>query len=446
MQPPTSTTFSSTKTGRIDFDIIVSTLHDSQGVLRELYGLQLIELTFELLYLGCRFPAIEGVISSTELNPSTPLNRSCRLSSEHLPLDSQLCITVRFPLSGEAISGSLDLFDLDGRLPSGPRAVFLWRGESALPSPSTKAFEAAGDGRLRGALGDAAGAAASLLPVLDIEIRRVGSVKQVPPPPATTGGVPRNAALDAFLMAAETRRGDSTPDEEQSLRIAAALGQHNLAPLDEETAHLFRRFGRYLTRQPRALVKYILSADWQREDLIDSNLSLIDEWRLPGVDDALFLLSRRFSLGGGDLAPGTVGGRGGPGPQGLDAARRKAREALKRLPSADFCRILPQLCASLRYESTDAPLLQLIADRVADNADAAARVYWLLMVEFSAAQGYSKVLYDRAQMDWLSALMDRKASAGESLLRVNALVAMRAEMAHFVEKTGGANKTEKTVF
>ena len=52
----------------------------------------------------------------------------------------------------------------------------------------------------------------------------------------------------------------------------------------------------YLSDNPEALPKFLKSAKWTNRKFSDEALSLIEKWSPAKYDDALYLLSRTFSI------------------------------------------------------------------------------------------------------------------------------------------------------
>lgn len=123
---------------------------------------------------------------------------------------------------------------------------------------------------------------------------------------------------------------------------------YNFSP--EEKAE-FWKFRYYLKEINSALPKFLISVNWQINNNIDIALQFIREWALVDYDDALFLLSRKFSAN--DIYPSDLIIQNDKKALVLRAIRDYAVKSIsqEKIDKIEF--LILQLVSSLRYEPLD---------------------------------------------------------------------------------------------
>ncbi|KUI54127.1 Phosphatidylinositol 3-kinase, root isoform [Cytospora mali] len=141
-------------------------------------------------------------------------------------------------------------------------------------------------------------------------------------------------------------------------------------PLSPEEKDLIWKFRYHLTRDKRALTKFVKSVNWQDQSEAKQAVQVLGRWTEIDIDDALELLGPTF-----------------------DNATVRAY-AVKRLHKADDDELLLyllQLCQGLKFEhiptesnqevSQESSLAQFLISRAASNFILGNYFYWYLMVE-----------------------------------------------------------------
>jgi len=164
---------------------------------------------------------------------------------------------------------------------------------------------------------------------------------------------------------------------------------HNLLPEEKDLVWKFRY---HLTRDKRALTKFVKSVNWQDQAESRQAVQVLGRWTEIDVDDALELLGPTFDN---------------------QAVRAYAVERLRKADDHELLLYLLQLVQALKFEhistessqetTHDSSLARFLISRAANNFMLGNYFYWYLMVECddnSADQGHDiqsmfrKVAYD----------------------------------------------------
>ncbi|KAH6651865.1 phosphatidylinositol 3 [Truncatella angustata] len=171
--------------------------------------------------------------------------------------------------------------------------------------------------------------------------------------------------------------------------IMAYSPTHSLTPEEKDLVWKFRY---HLTKDKRALTKFIKSVNWQDQSESKQAIQVMAKWTEIDVDDALELLGPTFD------AP---------------AVRAYSVDRLRKADDNELLLYLLQLVQALKFEhvptDTNQPALEssslasFLISRAVENFTLATYFYWYLVVEYddkSPEQGqevrtmYAKVLHD----------------------------------------------------
>ncbi|KAK6072696.1 phosphatidylinositol 3-kinase catalytic subunit [Seiridium cupressi] len=171
--------------------------------------------------------------------------------------------------------------------------------------------------------------------------------------------------------------------------IMAYSPTHSLTPEEKDLVWKFRY---HLTKDKRALTKFIKSVNWQDQSESKQAIQVMAKWTEIDVDDALELLGPTFD------AP---------------AVRAYSVDRLRKADDNELLLYLLQLVQALKFEhvptDTNEPTLEssslafFLISRAVENFTLATYFYWYLVVEYddkSPEQGqevrtmYAKVLHD----------------------------------------------------
>ena len=86
------------------------------------------------------------------------------------------------------------------------------------------------------------------------------------------------------------------PSKTQLLKIKELLKRSNFGSIEAQKLALFWKYRYYLRDFPEALPKFLKSVRWTVPKVAEEAKELIPQWKPVSYDDALFLLSRTFSI------------------------------------------------------------------------------------------------------------------------------------------------------
>ncbi|KAI5651655.1 phosphoinositide 3-kinase family, accessory domain (PIK domain) domain-containing protein [Phthorimaea operculella] len=143
-------------------------------------------------------------------------------------------------------------------------------------------------------------------------------------PPAT----PLTAAEQDLLW--KFRRRDAKPTASERDQLSAIVAAPPATPLTAAEQDLLWKFRFYLSSHRRALTKFLECVNWNRPGEVRQALSMMKQWAPMDVEDALELLTPKFSH---------------------PSVRKYAISRLKQAPDEDLLLYLLQLVQALKYEN-----------------------------------------------------------------------------------------------
>jgi phosphatidylinositol 3-kinase len=198
------------------------------------------------------------------------------------------------------------------------------------------------------------------------------------------------------------------PDTLEKYKIDDVLAQPPGRPLSREDRELLWRFRGELTKEGRALTRFLKCVDWS--DVMESHLAteLMGRWAKIAIADALELLSPDYPV---------------------DSVRAHAVEALQSTSDEELLPFLLQLVQALRYEHTvtESCLAEFLVGRATKSPSIASALYWYLCAELedptfaeTAAQVQTMLLAKTSSASSSSAVSAMRAvpsTSGSSRLR-----------------------------
>jgi phosphatidylinositol 3-kinase len=180
-------------------------------------------------------------------------------------------------------------------------------------------------------------------------------------------------------------------------------------PLSDQEKDMIWRFRHFLTRDKRALTKFVKSVNWADQKEAREASQMLPKWTPIDVDDALELLGPNFDH---------------------PAVRAYAVDRLRRSSDDELLIYLLQLVQALRYERrasgdgkdgetiADSSLASFLIGRAVQNFRLGSYLHWYLMVEFedrSPQQDAQRALFGQVEFDFMNELA--KTAEGEQSRR-----------------------------
>lgn len=163
--------------------------------------------------------------------------------------------------------------------------------------------------------------------------------------------------------------------------------------LNSDEKDMIWKFRFYLTRDKRALTKFVKSVTWSDTSEIKAAVSLIPKWTEIDVDDALELL--------------------GPGVHNMEV-RAYAVDRLEAADDEELQLYLLQLVQALKFEAitpdgqldaiNESSLAKFLVKRACDNDVLGSFLHWYLVVETEDPNGDWKKLYSKIAWEFQVAL------------------------------------------
>ena len=184
------------------------------------------------------------------------------------------------------------------------------------------------------------------------------------------------------------------------------------------------RFRHFLTRDKRALTKFVKSVNWTDQKEAREAAQMLPKWVPIDVDDALELLGPNFDH---------------------PAVRAYAVDRLRKSSDDELLIYLLQLVQALRYETrpsveaqedvvADSSLAAFLIGRATHNFRLGSYLHWYLMVEFedrSPQQDVQRALFGKVEFDFMNEL--EKTSEGQQsrkyLLRQGEMIRVLSKIA-----------------
>lgn len=172
--------------------------------------------------------------------------------------------------------------------------------------------------------------------------------------------------------------------------------------LKDEEKDLIWKFRHYLSRDKRALTKYVKSTDWRSEAEVRMLTQMLPKWTEIDIDDALELL--------------------GPTVHN-PAVRAYAVDRLRKADDEELLLYLLQLVQALKFEpiqpqtedvstAEDSSLARFLVTRAADSFLLGNYLHWYLMVECSdnspQQEPVHRKLFAKVEYDFMTELMKRE--------------------------------------
>ncbi|TVY83938.1 Nodule isoform of Phosphatidylinositol 3-kinase [Lachnellula suecica] len=208
--------------------------------------------------------------------------------------------------------------------------------------------------------------------------------------------------------------------------------------LTTEEKDLIWRYRHHLTRDKRALTKFVKSVNWQDQGESRQAVQILDKWTGVDVDDALELLGPNFDN---------------------PAVRAYAVDRLRMSDDDELLLYLLQLVQALKFESIspdsdathNSSLAQFLIQRATNNFMLGNYFHWYLMVECddqSEDQGAEcRKLYAKVEYDFLTELVKLPGGAEtrKTLLRQAELIAVLSKISGDIKVSRDAisRKVEK---
>ncbi|GIK00246.1 phosphatidylinositol (PI) 3-kinase [Aspergillus viridinutans] len=192
--------------------------------------------------------------------------------------------------------------------------------------------------------------------------------------------------------------------------------------LTAEEKDLVWRFRYYLTREKRALTKFVKSVNWRDAGEAQQAVEILPKWTEIDVDDALELLGPTFDN---------------------TAVRSYAVDRLRKADDEELLLYLLQLVQALKYEESsrgdtegaahDSSLANFLITRAANNFKLGNYLHWYLMVECDDTSpgtlSTQRRLFARVEYYFMAELEQVSPEHRKTLLRQGELVAVLTKIA-----------------
>ena len=200
-------------------------------------------------------------------------------------------------------------------------------------------------------------------------------------------------------------------------------------PLNSEEKDLVWKFRHHLTREKRALTKFIKSVAWQDHSEVRQAIQLLPKWTEIEVDDALELLGPTFDH---------------------PAVRAYAVERLRKADDEELLMYLLQLVQALKFEKVDgeaaqdSSLASFLISRATRSFMLGNYLHWYLMVECddqspSQSKDHRK-LFAKVAYEFMTKLteIDGGAELRKQLLRQGELITVLSKLSNDLSKIGSS--------
>ena len=169
------------------------------------------------------------------------------------------------------------------------------------------------------------------------------------------------------------RREGLKPNSAEARSLAAILRYPPLKPLTYEDKQLLWNFASYLTKNARALPKFLQSIDWADSEEVKYAMAMVARWEPVAPEDALLLLGKDFPS---------------------EHVRKYAVEQLKRAGDDMLVVYLIELVQAMRNEAraTEKYLSLFLIDRACRNDVLGSYFFWYLTLEAEASSFYKDML------------------------------------------------------
>lgn len=211
---------------------------------------------------------------------------------------------------------------------------------------------------------------------------------------------------------------DLKPNPKNRDELNLILSYEPTQDLTAEEKDLVWRFRYFLTREKRALTKFVKSVNWRDDGEARQAVEILPKWTDIDVDDALELLGPTF-----DNA----------------AVRSYAVARLRKADDEELLLYLLQLVQALKYEENsgsdagdaahESSLANFLITRAANNFKLGNYLHWYLMVECDdTGPGTQRRLFARVEYYFMAELEKVNAEHRKTLLRQGELVAVLSKI------------------
>lgn len=215
---------------------------------------------------------------------------------------------------------------------------------------------------------------------------------------------------------------DLKPNPKNRDELNIILSYEPTQDLTAEEKDLVWRFRYYLTREKRALTKFVKSVNWRDEGESRQAVEILPKWTEIDVDDALELLGPTFDN---------------------PAVRSYAVARLHKADDEELLLYLLQLVQALKYEESagndadaaahDSSLANFLITRAAHNFKLGNYLHWYLMVECDDAGpgtlSTQRRLFVRVEYNFMRKLEELHSEQRKTLLRQGELVTVLSKIA-----------------
>ena len=203
--------------------------------------------------------------------------------------------------------------------------------------------------------------------------------------------------------------------------------------LSSDEKDLIWKFRHHLTREKKALTKFIKSVSWQDQNEVRQAIQILPKWTEIDVDDALELLGPTFNNA---------------------AVRAYAVDRLRKADDDELLTYLLQLVQALKFEkgpgssNQESPLADFLITRAASNFMLGNYLHWYLMVECDDQGPHQpqdfQSLFAKVEFDFMSCLMDTEGGPEQRkmLLRQAELITILSRLSSELAKFGAHNRTK----
>lgn len=214
---------------------------------------------------------------------------------------------------------------------------------------------------------------------------------------------------------------DLKPNPKNRDELNVILSYEPTQDLTAEEKDLIWRFRYYLTREKRALTKFVKSVNWRDEGEARQAVEILPKWTEIDVDDALELLGPTFDN---------------------PAVRSYAVARLRKADDDELLLYLLQLVQALKYEESsdnesdeaahDSSLANFLITRAANNFKLGNSLHWYLMVECDDASpgtlSTQRRLFARVEYYFMAELEKVHPEHRKTLLRQGELIAILSKI------------------
>ena len=201
--------------------------------------------------------------------------------------------------------------------------------------------------------------------------------------------------------------------------------------LSTDEKDLIWKFRHHLTREKRALTKFVKSVGWHDQNEVRQAIQILPKWTEIDVDDALELLGPTFDN---------------------PAVRAYAVNRLHKADDDELLMYLLQLVQALKFEKgdgstgQDSSLAKFLISRAANNFMLGNYLHWYLMVECDDQSPHQppeyQTLFAKVEYDFISELVevDGGLEFRKALLRQAELITVLSRLSNELNKIGLNNR------